>query len=256
MWIVSGVDEWGIMSSTMHFFAPLPAPSHHPFRSHMVNKQHFARSRSARSQPLARLSVTCPRGSRGCRQCPHPAGHPAGHPLALMAARKRPNRKRPRAQQEEQERAEQWLQLRINLMQALGDCQALAEAELHPVNKGPPAVPAELSEDAHFMMRCLFRCLPLDRITKQTNSSMSEDCFARKSGRKFATCAEERDAVGSICNVRRIRKDAILRIVRRWLNSKVGERWNTFQWEGFTMSRDELASVTGKAHADWLAGYR
>ena len=55
--------------------------------------------------------------------------------------------------------------------------------------------------------------------------------------------------------VRRIRKDAILTIVRSWLNEQVGERWNTFQWEGFTMSRGEIESVTEQAYADWLPGY-
>ena len=56
--------------------------------------------------------------------------------------------------------------------------------------------------------------------------------------------------------VRRIRKDAILTIVRSWLNEKVGETWNTFQWEGFTMSSREIESVTELAYAAWLAGYR
>ena len=56
--------------------------------------------------------------------------------------------------------------------------------------------------------------------------------------------------------VRRIRKDAILTIVRSWLNEKVGETWNTFQWEGFTMSSREIESATELAYAAWLAGNR
>jgi len=133
--------------------------------------------------------------------------------------------------------------------------QRMWENDWHDNNKGPPRLNPELAEDAHFMLRCLFRRLPLHLVTKPTNSSSNEDRFARNYGHRFATYAQDQDAVETTSNVKRIRKDAILTVLRSWLNGKVNVSGNTFQWQGFTMSPDHVVSVTAKAYADWLVGY-
>jgi hypothetical protein len=122
-------------------------------------------------------------------------------------------------------------------------------------NGGPPRERPELNEDAHFMMRCLYRRLPLDIITKPTNSSSSEDRFARNYGRKFATFARESDAVHMVGQSVRIRSDLILAVLQRWFSPKVNEKSNTFQWYGFVMTSADISRTTAKACADWLAGY-
>ena len=121
-------------------------------------------------------------------------------------------------------------------------------------NGGPPRERPELNEDAHFMMRCLYRRLPLDIITKPTKSSASADQFARNYGRKFATFARESYAVHMVGQSVRIRRDLIHAVLQKWFRSKVNERWNTFQWEGFVMTAADISRTTAKACADWLAG--
>ena len=124
----------------------------------------------------------------------------------------------------------------------------------HP-RGGPPRETAELTEDGHFMLRCLYRQFPLAIITKPTNSSKSEDRFARAYGRKFTTFAREALAVEWVGYCWRIRRDMMLAVVRKWLATKVTATGNTFQWEGFQMNQDTFARVTEKAFAEWLAGY-
>ena len=125
----------------------------------------------------------------------------------------------------------------------------------HPQG-GPPRETVEVSEDAHFMLRCLYRHLPLERITKPTKSSKSEDIFARNYGRKFATYIREYEAVVWTGRCWRVRTDMMLPLVRSWFETKVTESGNTFQWVGFKMETTELFRITGIAHDDWLAGYR
>ena len=122
-------------------------------------------------------------------------------------------------------------------------------------NGGPPRERPELNEDAHFMMRCLYRHLPLDRITKPTASSASVDRFARNYGRKFATFAKESRAVHMVGHAPRIRSDLILAVTQSWFSAKVNERHNTFQWEGFVMTSADIERTTTKACAEWLEGY-
>ena len=105
------------------------------------------------------------------------------------------------------------------------------------------------------MMRCLHRRLPLHMITKPTNSSSSEDRFARVYGRKFATFARQKEAVEVVKNVTRIKQDMLLIVLREWLNPRINSWGNTFQWEGFKMNPAQIEKTTAKAYADWLSGY-
>ena len=107
----------------------------------------------------------------------------------------------------------------------------------------------ELNDDAHFMMRCLHRHLPRHLITKQTKSYTSEERFARAYGIRFVTFAREHAAVHMNGD------DLILGVLRIWFSSKVNERSNAFQWEGFVMTPAAIESTTEKACADWHAGY-
>ena len=120
---------------------------------------------------------------------------------------------------------------------------------------GPPRECPELSEDAHFMMRCLHRHLPRHIIKRPTRSSTNEDRFARNYGRKFATFARERGAVERVDAAPRMRVDAALPVLRSWLETKVDGSSNTFDWAGFTMSPGDITRTTEKAYADWLSGY-
>ena len=122
-------------------------------------------------------------------------------------------------------------------------------------NGGPPRERPELNEDARFMMRCLYRRLPLHLITKPTASSASEDRFARNYGRKFAAFAKERHAVFTVGQEPRIRRDLIFTVTLSWFSAKVNERSNTFQWEGFVMTSADIERTTKKSCADWLEGY-
>ena len=113
----------------------------------------------------------------------------------------------------------------------------------------------ELNEGASFLMRCLYRRLPLHLITKPTASSASEDRFARNYGRKFAAFAKERHAVFTVGQESRIRCDLIFAVTLSWFSAKVNERSNTFQWEGFVMTSADIERTTAKSCADWLEGY-
>ena len=105
------------------------------------------------------------------------------------------------------------------------------------------------------MMRCLYRRLPLHLITNPTDSSSSEDRFARNYGRKFAAFAKERHAVFTVGQEPRIRRDLIFTVTLSWFSAKVNERSNTFQWEGFVMTSADIERTTKKSCADWLEGY-
>lgn len=119
----------------------------------------------------------------------------------------------------------------------------------------PPRVNAELNEDAHFALRCLHKRLPLQMITNPTRTAHDVDRFARVYGAKLAVFAADMNAVETIDNVKRIRVDECLAVLRRWVNLKVDEHKNTFQWEGFKMTQAEISSATEKAYAEWIEGY-
>ena len=122
-------------------------------------------------------------------------------------------------------------------------------------NHGRPRHRQELNEDAHFLLRCLHWRLPLHLITKPTRTSTEVDRFVRQYGAKFATFAEEQNAVHMVEDAPRIRSDMILQVARSWLSSKVNDQVNTFQWEGFVMTSADISRTTEKACAEWLAGY-
>ena len=120
---------------------------------------------------------------------------------------------------------------------------------------GPPRETVELSEDGHFMMRCLYRQLPLESITKPTNASKSEDRFARVYGPKFTAFARTERTVEWNGHCWRVRRDMMLAVVQKWLGLKVWADGNSFQWQGFTMSPSQISHCTEQAFAAWLAGY-
>ena len=112
-----------------------------------------------------------------------------------------------------------------------------------------------MAEDAHFMMRVLHRHLPLHRITKPTKASKSEEQFARNYGVRFAIFARERNAIHVVVGIERICKDRIREVLLNWLRSKVYATGNSFQWDGFVMSADEITRTTEMAVSDWLNGW-
>ena len=76
--------------------------------------------------------------------------------------------------------------------------------EWHPQG-GPPKAKPKLSEDFHFLMRCLHAYLPEPLIP--TNSSASEDRFAHQYGMKFGKFAERRGYLCFVHGVQRLPKD-------------------------------------------------
>ena len=122
-------------------------------------------------------------------------------------------------------------------------------------NHGPPKENAQLSEDLHFMLRCLYDKLPLDRVTKHTKSSRTEDQFVRNYAIKFGVMARELAAVDKINDVERLNLSQAQDVLHAWLKSKVWANGNSFQWQGFHMTAEEITTATKKAHRSWLAGY-
>jgi hypothetical protein len=122
-------------------------------------------------------------------------------------------------------------------------------------NHGPPKDGPELAEDAAYMMRMLHRNLPLLLITKQTKASKNAEQFARNYGVKFSSFARERNAIHVVDGIERICKDRIREALINWLRSKVWATGNSFQWDGFVMSADEITRTTEMAVSDWLNGW-
>ena len=133
--------------------------------------------------------------------------------------------------------------------------QRYTDDNWHEKGRAPRVIP-ELNEDAHIMLRCLYRRLPLDIITKPTRSSSSENEFARKYGLKFAMFLIDQNAVKRVeNNVLRACDEQILLVLRDWLSAKVNVVRNTFQWEGFTMTPGQITSTTADAFTEWLEAY-
>ena len=78
----------------------------------------------------------------------------------------------------------------------------------HPQG-GPPKAKPKLSEDFHFLMRCLYPHLPKPAV--ETKSSKSEDRFANVYGLKFGTFAHKRLSVLSGGRATSAERSGILR---------------------------------------------
>ena len=105
------------------------------------------------------------------------------------------------------------------------------------------------------MMRCLYRELPIHRVTTHTNSSRTEDRFTRNYGVKCGDFARKPAAISMIHDVDRLSLGPAHAVLKAWLKSKVWARGNTFQWPDFKMTAAEITSATQKAHECWLEGY-
>ena len=113
----------------------------------------------------------------------------------------------------------------------------------------------DVNKSVRFMLRCLHRRLPRHRITRPTRSSENEHRFTKIYRVFFTNFITKHGALVVRSGVTCIDVEKIYSILRKWLESRVNETDNAFQWEGFVMSEREIASVTKKTYADWLGSH-
>ena len=126
----------------------------------------------------------------------------------------------------------------------------------HPQHniKKKPTEPIELTKDAHILLRCLHLQLPKGRVKVPTKITWSEDEFARRYGRKFATFAKLWKATCFEGDVMRMDTTRVRWILHWWLWEKLSDP-APFAWKDFTMSNSEIASVVSAACDDWIVRY-
>ena len=118
---------------------------------------------------------------------------------------------------------------------------------------GPPRAKKKLSEDFHFMMRCLHFHLPKPKV--HTNSSKSEDRFAHVYGMRFGDFANEKGYCRFLGGEKRLPKDKGFEAVKAWLIEKVIGKKDPFGWKGYSLTHEKIAMVSYRASNDWSDGW-
>ena len=125
-------------------------------------------------------------------------------------------------------------------------------------NHGAPRHESELYEDCCFLMRCLHKELPLDRVLVPTKTSKTEVGFVRRYGVKFCDVVKKN---ATITSSGRLATARVLPVLQIWLlemsrNGRDGDfgpvpDWkrrpslNRFDWDGwFLNDRTELETLT------------
>ena len=124
--------------------------------------------------------------------------------------------------------------------------------EWHPQG-GPPKAKPKLSEDFHFLMRCLHSYLPSPAVA--TNSSTSEDRFAQTYGLKFGKFAQNRGYIRILEGEQRLPKDHGFNALLEWLTEKVIGKTDPFGWKGYSLTSDQIREVSSLASKNWVDGW-
>ena len=128
--------------------------------------------------------------------------------------------------------------------------QRVLEEDWHEDGR-PPRVSQKLSEDFHFMMRCLHTHLPSPK--NKTRIADNEERFAQVYGMKFGQHAMKNKYC---CD-----HEGELRLyhgwyaLHTWLTQKIGEK-DSFGWKGYSLSSDDIWNVCYLAIHDWQNGWR
>ena len=117
-----------------------------------------------------------------------------------------------------------------------------------------PKVSQILSEDFHFMMRCLYLYLPAPATP--TNSSKTEDRFAHVYVMKFGQFAIKNRYVRQLQGVRRLPQEQGFPAVHAWLEMKVLGKRDPFGWRDYALSPQKIHEVCFRASQDWWYGWR
>ena len=108
-------------------------------------------------------------------------------------------------------------------------------------------------EDFHFMMRCLYRYIPMPAFP--TNSSRTEDRFVQVYGLRFGEFAERQGYLRLLDGEQRLLKEYGFDALHEWLTNKVIGRTDPFGWRGYTLTSDQIRKVSDQASHDWRLGW-
>ena len=121
----------------------------------------------------------------------------------------------------------------------------------HPKGHAPKATQT-LSEDFHFMMRCLHGYLPSPAVP--TKSSKSEDRFVQQYGMQFGTFAINGRYTRFLDGEQRLPKDQGFDALHAWLTEKVICKPDPFGWKAYSLTPTKIKEVSSKATKDWQDG--
>ena len=122
----------------------------------------------------------------------------------------------------------------------------------HPKG-GPPHAKPKLSEDYHFLMRCLHSHLPMPAV--ESRVATDEGRFAQQYGIKFGKFAENRGYVRLLNGEKRLQKDHAFNALHKWLTEKVIGQTAPFGWEGYSLTEQQILEVSSGASKDWVDGW-
>ena len=116
-----------------------------------------------------------------------------------------------------------------------------------------PRVSQKLSEDFHFMMRCLHTHLPPPK--NKTRIADDKERFVQVYGMKFGQYAMKNKYCCHHEGELRLLQDQGWYALDKWLTLKIDER-DPFGWKGYSLSSYDIRNVCYLAIQDWQNGWR
>ena len=117
----------------------------------------------------------------------------------------------------------------------------------------PPQAKPKLSEDFHFLMRCLYSYLPKPEVA--TRSSKTENRFAQQYGLKFGTFAHTKGYECFLEGEQPLPEDQGFNALHEWLTDKVIGQKEPFGWKDYSLTLEQIRSVCTQASEDWQEGW-